>query len=77
MAFHFSMQSFNTLKLQHVSTQFHRYDPVKQDQNRTCANLLFTLNPNQSAYFLKEIPLNGITLAVFRRKIVKSKSKKN
>lgn len=77
MAFRFSLQFFNALKLQHVLTQWSKFNLAEEGQNRTRMDLLFALNSNHSAYFLKEIPLNGITLAVFRCKIVKSKSKKN
>jgi len=77
MAFRFFLQFFNALKLRHVLTQWYEFNLAEKNQNRTCTDLLFALNPNQSAYFFKEIPQNGITLAVLRRKIVKSKSKKN
>jgi len=77
MAFHFFLQFFNALKLRHVLTQWYEFNLAEKAQNRTSTGLLFGLNLNQSGYFLKEIPLSGITLAVFRCKIVKSKSKKN
>ena len=76
MVFRFFLQFFNALKLRHVLTQWHEFNLAEKDQNRTSTGLLFGLNLNHSGYFLKEIPLSGITLAVFRCKI-KSKSKKN
>jgi len=77
IAFRFSLQFFNALKLRHVLPQWSKFNLAEEDQNRTRIDPLFAPNPNQSAYFLKAIPLNGLTLAVFSRKIVKSKSKKN
>jgi len=77
MVFRFFLQFFNALKLRHVLTQWHEFNLSEKDQNRTSTGLLFGLNLNHSAYFFKAIPQNGITLAVLRRKIVKSKSKKN